>query len=58
MALQNAGFGVQYTQLNDTYIHKYIHDSTLLLEGNACSYKQDALDRYILVVDGKFETGI
>ena len=38
---------------------KDIYDSTLLLEGNACSYKQDAvLGLYIRVVDGKFVTGI
>ena len=36
-------------------IAKYIYDSTLLLEGSACSYKQDL---YIRVVDGKFVTGI
>ena len=37
----------------------YIYDSTLLLEGSACSYKQDTfLDLYIRVVDGKFVTGI
>ena len=38
---------------------QYIYDSTLLLEGSACSYKQDTfLDLYIRVVDGKFVTGI
>ena len=36
-----------------------IYGSTLLLEGSACSYKQDTfLDLYIRVVDGKFVTGI
>ena len=40
-------------------IAKDIYDSTLLLEGSACSYKQDTfLDLYIRVVDGKFVTGI
>ena len=40
-------------------IAKYIYDSTLLLEGSACSYKQDTfLDLYIRDVDGKFVTGI
>ena len=41
------------------YIYIYIYDSTLLIEGSACSYKQDTfLDLYIRVVDGKFVTGI
>ena len=40
-----------------TYI--YIYDSTLLLEGSACSYKQETfVDLYICVVDGKLVTGI
>ena len=40
-------------------IAKDIYDNTLLLEGSACSYKQDTfLDLYICVVDNKFMTGI
>ena len=40
-------------------IAKDIYDNTLLLEGSACSYKQDTfLDLYICVVDGTFVTGI
>ena len=40
-------------------IAKDIYDNTLILEGSACSYKQDTfLDLYIRVVDEKFETGI
>ena len=39
-------------------IAKDIYDSTLLLEGSACSYKHDTfLERYIRVVDSKV-TGI
>ena len=40
-------------------IAKDIYDNTLILEGSACSYKQDTfLDLYIRVVDEKFVTGI
>ena len=40
-------------------VAKDIYDSTLLLEGSACSYNLDTFsDLYIRVVDGKFETGI
>ena len=40
-------------------IAKDMYDSTLLLEGSACSYQQGTfLDLYIRVVDGKFVTGI
>ena len=36
-----------------------MYDNTLLLEGSACSYKQDTcLALYIRVVDDEFVTGI
>ena len=36
-----------------------IYDNTLILEGSTCSYKRDNfLDLYIRVIDGKFVTGI
>ena len=39
--------------------YTHVYDKTLLLEGSACSCKQDAfLDLYIRVVDDKFVTGI
>ena len=40
-------------------ISKDIYDNTLILEGSTCSYKRDNfLDLYIRVIDGKFVTGI
>ena len=40
-------------------IAKDIYDNILLLEGSACSYKQDTfLDLYIRVVDVKFVIGM
>ena len=38
---------------------KDIYDNTLILEGSTCSYKRDNfLDLYIRIIDGKFVTGI
>ena len=38
---------------------KDIYDNTLIFEGSTCSYKRDNfLDLYIRVIDGKFVTGI
>ena len=40
-------------------ISKDTYDNTLILEGRTCSYKRDNfLDLYIRVIDGKFVTGI
>ena len=40
-------------------ISKDIYDNTLIFEGSTCSYKRDNfLDLYIRVIDGKFVTGI
>ena len=40
-------------------ISKDIYDNTLILEGSTCSYKRDNfLDLYIRVIDGKFVTGV
>ena len=57
----NCRYLVDICTTNSKYfgeIAKDIFDSTLLLEGSVCCYKQDTLDLYIRVVDGKFATGI